>query len=151
VGETTGAVTGAANGTATITVTTEDGNKSATCAVTVKTLVSIALSTESTKKSYYIGEEIDLTGLVVTATFSDNSTEPIVITAEHLSKSVFAEADAGNDPVPITGRSYYLKVITQSSSKSRGHVLKNPREMRSDFKLRAFKREVPIAGEEPSA
>jgi hypothetical protein len=97
-----GAVTGVANGNATITVTTVDGSKSATCDVTVKILASIVLTEPPTKTDYYIGEEIDLTGLVVTATWSDESEESIVITADHLDKSEFTESDAGNDPVTIT-------------------------------------------------
>jgi hypothetical protein len=70
-----------------------------------------------------------------------------------------AEVIAVNEPktlkvvVPAqlsVGKSYYLKVITQSSPKASSHVLKNLREMRSDFKLKLFKREAPSAGGEPS-
>ena len=41
------------------------------------TLTGITLNTENVKKNYYTGEALDLTGLVVTATYSDNSTTPV--------------------------------------------------------------------------
>jgi hypothetical protein len=73
-----GRIKGIAVGSATITVTTEDGEKEATCNVTVKPLPeSIAITNPPNKTNYYTGETINLEGLVVTATYSDNSTEPI--------------------------------------------------------------------------
>jgi hypothetical protein len=59
---------------------------------------------------------------------------------------VKAEIIAVNEPktlkaiVPATlgvGGEYALKIVTQSSTKSRGTMLKNIREVRSDFKLTA--------------
>jgi hypothetical protein len=59
---------------------------------------------------------------------------------------VRAEIIAVNEPrtlkaiVPATlgaGGEYALKVVTQSSAKGSGSLLKNPREVRSDFKLTA--------------
>ena len=41
------------------------------------TLVGITLNTDNVKKNYYTGEALDLTGLVATATYSDNSTTPV--------------------------------------------------------------------------
>ena len=41
------------------------------------TLTGITLNTENVKKNYYTGEALDLTGLVVTATYSDNSNTPV--------------------------------------------------------------------------
>lgn len=41
------------------------------------TLTGITLNTENVKKNYYTGEALDLTGLVVSATYSDNSTTPV--------------------------------------------------------------------------
>ena len=41
------------------------------------TLTGIALDTTNVKVNYYTGEALDLTGLVVTAQYSDNSTTPV--------------------------------------------------------------------------
>ncbi|MDR0638572.1 MAG: DUF4469 domain-containing protein [Spirochaetaceae bacterium] len=69
--------------------------------------------------------------------------------------SVKAEVIAVNEPKTLkvvvpeelsAPKSYYLKIVTQSSAKGGGHLLKDVREMRSDFKLKAFKREAPAAG-----
>ena len=60
-------------GTQTITVTYE--GKTASFGVEVeKKLVSITLDTSNVKKEYYQGDSVDLTGLVVTANYSDGST-----------------------------------------------------------------------------
>jgi hypothetical protein len=67
--------------------------------------------------------------------FDDGQTPPVK-----------AEIIAVNEPrtlkaiVPATlgaGGEYALKVVTQSSAKGSGSLLKNPREVRSDFKLTA--------------
>lgn len=42
-----------------------------------KTLTSLAISGEPSKKTYEVGEEFDPTGLVVTGTYDDNTTAPI--------------------------------------------------------------------------
>jgi uncharacterized protein YjdB len=93
-----GVVTGVAAGSAKITVTTEDGGKTATCTVTVKALSSIAITKEPTKKDYFIGEKIDLTDIVVTATYSGSPTTTGVVPVNNdmLDKAVFTEADAAN-------------------------------------------------------
>lgn len=46
------------------------------------TLQSIAITTPATKLSYKIGEQLDLTGLVVTGTYSDATTKAETITAD---------------------------------------------------------------------
>jgi len=74
-----GLVTAVSMGTATITITTADGDKTTECAVTVsagtptKTLTGITLDTSSVKKAYAQGETLDLSGLAVTANYSDGS------------------------------------------------------------------------------
>lgn len=70
-----GLVTAKTAGNATITVTTADGGKTATCVVTVSddTLSSISLRTMPSKTSYYVGQALDTTGLTLTATFSNNT------------------------------------------------------------------------------
>jgi len=42
-----------------------------------KTLSSIAITTQPTKTQYYVGDTLDTTGMVVTATYSDNTTAVI--------------------------------------------------------------------------
>ena len=76
-----GVVTAKAAGTATITVKTSDGNKTATCSVTVsnpaKTLSSIAISGEKT--SYTMGDSF--VKPTITATFSDSTTSNVTSSA----------------------------------------------------------------------
>ena len=48
------------------------------------TLESIAVTTQPVKKNYTVGETFDHTGMVVTATYSDNSTKPVTITSSML-------------------------------------------------------------------
>lgn len=63
-------------GTQTITVTYE--GKTTSFAVEVeKKLVSITLDTSNVKKEYYQGDSVDLTGLIVTANYSDGSTADV--------------------------------------------------------------------------
>ena len=68
-------------GNQTVTVSyTEDGiTKSDTFNILVKevTLDSIAVTTKPEKLTYYVGEELDLTGIVVTGTYSDGHTAEI--------------------------------------------------------------------------
>ena len=75
-----GTVKAIAEGTATITVKTEDGNKTATCEITVEKikLDKIEVKTNPTKLDYKLGEELDTQGLVLTATYTDGTKEEIV-------------------------------------------------------------------------
>jgi hypothetical protein len=102
--DSTGRVTGQEPGTATITATTADGSKRADCIVTVTPPVTkITVTKLPAKTDYYIGDEINEAGLVVTATFSDNTTGPITITKEMLSQtSPFHENDAKLGTVSVT-------------------------------------------------
>ncbi len=67
---------GRANGSATVTATTTGGLEY-TFNVYVHTLSSISVSSQPTKTSYKYGEELDLTGLGITATYGDGMTEII--------------------------------------------------------------------------
>jgi hypothetical protein len=82
--------------------------------------------------------------------FFENDTEPtlkadVVAVNEPKTIKVVVPAQLG------AGRSYSLRIVTQSSPKNSGYTLKALREIRSDFKLKVFKRETPSTGEEPSA
>lgn len=71
-----GVVTAVNPGTATITVTTTDGSKTATCAITVwgATAMAITNPAQSGVKTHYLaGDDPDHTGLVATITWSDGS------------------------------------------------------------------------------
>jgi len=69
-----------------VTITYEGKTTTVTgITVTGVTLVSIAVTTQPTKKTYNVDDMFDPTGMVVTATYSDNSTAPITITAAMLS------------------------------------------------------------------
>jgi len=64
-----------------------------------KTLVSIAITTQPTKTTYTVGNTFDPAGMVVTATYSDNSTAPVTVTAAMLAYDFGA---AGSKTVTIT-------------------------------------------------
>ena len=68
------------DGVSEVVITYTEGRitKTATVAVTVKkVLVSIAITTQPTKTVYQYQESLDPAGMVVTATFSDGSTEAV--------------------------------------------------------------------------
>jgi len=68
----------------TLVVTAQDGTTTVTYTVTVNAapvvLNSIAITTPATKLVYTIGDSLDISGLVVTGTYSDGSTKPETIT-----------------------------------------------------------------------
>ena len=70
-------VTGVNIGTSIVTVTTEDGNYSASCTFTIHEigLNSIAITTPPSTTTYHYGESFSKYGMVVTATYDDNTTE----------------------------------------------------------------------------
>jgi len=82
-----GKIVGVSAGTAEITVTTVDGSKTATCSVTVPdpvVLNKIAITKLATKLIYTVEEALDLTGLVVTGTYSNGSTKVETVTATNV-------------------------------------------------------------------
>jgi len=98
-----GKVKAIAKGSAVITVTTEEGSFKSTCSVTVlQAPASIAITTAATKTIYYKGEAIDLTGLVVTATFSDSTTAVIDNKLLHISGFNSHPVNSGEQTVTIT-------------------------------------------------
>jgi uncharacterized repeat protein (TIGR02543 family) len=115
---TNGKVEAKAIGTAIITVTTTDGGKTAECTITVTpTPVSIAVLTQPEKTRYVVGEELNLTGLVVTAVFTEGTPEIITITAANITG--FDTSTAGNKTVIITygGRTATFTVTVVEVSK----------------------------------
>ena len=83
------------------TVTVTYNGKTATFTVTVKTptVTGITIKTQPTKMEYWIGEELDTTGLTLTATYSDGSTQTV---SNGFTTSAFSSATAGSKTVTVT-------------------------------------------------
>ncbi|MDR2314506.1 MAG: Ig-like domain-containing protein [Spirochaetaceae bacterium] len=102
-----GAVTGkAVTGTSpvTITVTTNDGGYTASCAVTVKALDRIAVKNLPSVTTYPIGEDADLSGLVITLTFTDETTEDVTYggaNAEDFTLTGYDKDQSGDQSVTV--------------------------------------------------
>lgn len=102
-----------------------------------KTLTSLEISGEPTKKAYNDGEEFDPTGLVVTGTYNDASTEtikdgitwdttPTTLTAGTTSCSVTATVNDVTSPAhEVTGLTV-TKAITLSIDPATSTVVKAP-------------------------
>ena len=67
----------ATTGTKTVTVTYEGFTATFTVTVKEPTITGITVKTQPTKTEYWAGESLDTTGLTLTATYSDGSTEEI--------------------------------------------------------------------------
>ena len=93
-------------GTQTVTVsyTEDEVTKTTTYQITVNepkpvvTLTSIEVTTNPTKLEYVTGEDLDLTGMVVTATFSDKTTTPIT----DYTVSGYDKYKAGTQTITVT-------------------------------------------------
>jgi hypothetical protein len=98
-----GTITAVAAGSAVIAVTTTDGGKTATCAVTVTavTIESIAITTPPTRVYYLVGTAaLDLAGLVVTATYNNGTTAPVTVTAANITG--YNAATVGEQTLTVT-------------------------------------------------
>ena len=67
-----------------------------------KTLSSIAITTEPTTREYEVGETVDMTGLVVTATYSDGSTANVTSSVTYTPALTEITASAGTKEVTVT-------------------------------------------------
>ena len=101
-----GLVTAVSAGTATITVTTEDGNKTATCAVTVAaaTVPVTGVTLNKTSTSLYVGDTETLTATVepsdaTNKTVTWTSSNPSVATVEN---GVVTAVGAGTATITVT-------------------------------------------------
>lgn len=96
-----GLVTAVKEGSATITCACNaDKSVKATCAVTVnpKVLSSIAVTTQPTKTTYALNEDLDLTGMVVTATYSNDSTAAVT----DYTTSGYDKTQAGEQTITVS-------------------------------------------------
>lgn len=94
-----GVVTANGVGTAIITVKTKDGGYTAQCTVTVvKLLESLTVTSAPDTKSYYLGDSANYSGLVLTAKYSDGSTENVTKSA-NTSTSGFDSSSSGDKTI----------------------------------------------------
>jgi len=115
-----GVVKGVSAGTAAITVTTQDGGKTATCTVTVtdstptptKTLSSIVITKQPAKTVYKVDDALDLSGLVVTANYSDNTSAAVTTYTSNPANGATLSTD-GTQTVTV---SYIEGTVTQTIS-----------------------------------
>ena len=64
------------------------------------TVSSIAMKTQPTKTTYSTGESLDVTGAVITATYSDSSTQDVNVTTAMCSG--FDSSTTGSKTVTVT-------------------------------------------------
>lgn len=80
----------------------------------IKELASIAVTTPPTQTEYYVGDELDLTGIVVTATYADGSTS--VVTNDCVFSPAEGDVLAINDTT--INISYTLGAITRTATQA---------------------------------
>lgn len=82
------------------------------------TLSGISVTTQPTKTAYKVGETINLTGLTVTATYSNGATVPIAVTPNILSG--FDSATVGTKTVTVTyeGKTATFEVSVEAATGS---------------------------------
>ena len=83
------------------------------------TVTSIDVTTQPTKKEYLVGESFDPAGMVVTATYSDNSTASVNIT-ENMLEYDFSTAGV-NKSVTITYESNTVTGVTVKKHRKKIH------------------------------
>lgn len=121
-----------------------DGNTANRCidditltVASAKTLTSLAISGEATKKAYNDGEEFDPTGLVVTGTYDDNTTAtitngitwtktPATLTVGNTSCSVTATVNGITSPAYKVKGLTVTKTLTLSIDPATSTVVKAP-------------------------
>ena len=116
----TGVVTGVSAGQATIRATandsgkaTDDKNVTVTAPpVVAVTLESIAVTTQPAKKEYFVNEKFDTAEMVVTATYSDGSTETVTITADMLTYDFSTAGENKTVTITYEGKTATVTGIT---------------------------------------
>ena len=93
--------------TSTSSVPSSSTTSSSVSTSVAPTLTGISLNTENVKKSYILGEALDLTGLVVTANYSDGNNT--VVTDYVASPANGAQLNLGNNEITITYQSASAK------------------------------------------
>ena len=101
-----------ATGIQTATATSE----TAAVRVETSTLESIAITTLPNKLAYTVGSELDITGMVVTGSYSDNSTEILSITAANVTGFDSSKAvESQTLTVTVSGKTatYTIKIVAE--------------------------------------
>lgn len=78
------------------------------------TLTSIAVTTPPAKTTYAIGEVLDITGMVVTGTYSDSSTKVETVTKDNVTGFNSAEAGEKVCTVTVRGKTTTFTVTVQA-------------------------------------
>ena len=87
------------NTTVTVTYTRNDISKTATFNLTAIKLQSLAITTQPTKVNYSSGETMNLSGLVVTATWTNGSTENVTNNCSYLYSSGVVMTTTGSSDI----------------------------------------------------
>jgi hypothetical protein len=85
-------------------------------AVSVAALQSIAITSQLTKTTYTIGESLDLSGLVVTGTYSDNTTQTETVSASNVSGYDSATIGRQTLMVTVNGRITFFNVTVNATA-----------------------------------
>ncbi|GLC31548.1 bacterial Ig-like domain-containing protein [Clostridium omnivorum] len=87
-------------GTKTVTVTVDGKTATFNVNVIAKALTGIEITKQPTKTEYVVGQSLDLTGLVVTGTYNDETSAPVAITSSNISG--FDSTTTGTKTVTVT-------------------------------------------------
>ena len=94
-------------------------------ATDTKTVTAIKIKSQPTKLTYTHGDTLDLTGLAVTLTHDDNTTEDVAA-ANFGAKNVTANPSAGNSLVYLTHNGQPVKIIYGSLTCNTNNLTVNP-------------------------
>ena len=100
-GYTTSGFSSTAAGQKTVTVTYQSKTATFTVTINAATLTGIAITTQPTKIVYNIGDTLNMAGMVVTATYSDGSTQTVTT----YTTSGFSSTTGGQKTVTVTYQS----------------------------------------------
>ena len=91
-------------GTQTLTVTYEDCTATFNVEVVENSVSNINILNYPSKTSYYVGEELDVSGLEIEAVYSDGSTSVVTVTSDMVSG--FDSSVVGNQTLTVTYEDY---------------------------------------------
>lgn len=108
-------VTGASNGESIVTVTTEDGEFTASCAVSIHQIAldHIAITTPPSKTSYHPGDIFSTNGMIVTAYYDDETNE--VLDANEYTYSPNGALSTGDTTITV---SYTYNGVTKTATQN---------------------------------
>lgn len=122
-----GLVTARAQGSTTITATAVDGGKSASCTITVDpvSISRIQVSNPPSKTTYYVGESLNTSGMVLRIEYNDGSSKT-VSSGFTCSPTTFSSSGSQQVKVSYQGFNDYFYVTVRkdsiSLSRSSGHL-----------------------------